>query len=143
MRHLHNTGPKSVRYCGRFCVRRPISRARWTICYTAGPRPPKSLAAAIVGEIKLAGTDTHPYTYTVWGEGIDYLLTAADYTTFAGTDADNNTVPTCTVPLTAALEITGLTPIPAMSPIRFEARFWPDDTMLTQLKQASVAQWIS
>ncbi|MEV5838030.1 hypothetical protein [Nocardia sp. NPDC052112] len=97
------------------------------------------LDMAIVGEIKLAGTDTRPYTYTVWGKGVDYLLPAADYIMFASTDADNNAVPVCTVPLTAALEITGLTPIPAMSPIRFEARFWPDATMLTQLKQASVA----
>ncbi|WP_062981491.1 hypothetical protein [Nocardia anaemiae] len=97
------------------------------------------LKMAIVGEVKLAGTEAHPYTYTVWGEGVDYLLPAADYIMFASTDADNNAVPICTVPLTAALEITGLTPISGMSPIRFEARFWPDETMLTQLKQASVA----
>ncbi|MEV6136246.1 hypothetical protein AB0L63_09315 [Nocardia sp. NPDC051990] len=96
------------------------------------------LEMAIVGEIKLAGTDTHPFTYTVWGQSVDYLLPAADYISFASTDADNNAVPFCTVPLTAALEITGLTLIPAMSPIRFEARFWPDETMLTQLKRASV-----
>ncbi|MFI6957371.1 hypothetical protein ACIBJI_28370 [Nocardia sp. NPDC050408] len=97
------------------------------------------LQMAIVGEVKLAGTDTRPYTYTIWGKGVDYLLPAADYIMFASTDADNNAVPVCTVPLTAALEITGLAPIPGMSPIRFEARFWPDETMLTQLKQASVA----
>ncbi|WP_433197106.1 hypothetical protein ACQP1G_00070 [Nocardia sp. CA-107356] len=96
------------------------------------------LKMAIVGDINIAGTDTRPYTYTVWGKGVDYLLPAADYIMFASIDADNNAIPLCTVPLTAALEITGLTPIPAISPIRFEARFWPDETMLTQLKQASV-----
>ncbi|MFI6368523.1 hypothetical protein ACIBG0_38025 [Nocardia sp. NPDC050630] len=98
-----------------------------------------SLKMAIVGEVKLAGTDTRPYTYTVWGKGVDYLLPAADYLMFASSDTDNSAVPICTVPLTAALEITGLTPVPGMSPIRFEARFWPDETMLTQLKRASVA----
>ncbi|MEU0500326.1 hypothetical protein [Nocardia sp. NPDC005998] len=97
------------------------------------------LKMAIVGDIKIAGTDTWPYTYTVWGKDVDYLLPAADYIMFASTDADNNAVPVCTVPFTAALEITGLTPVPGMSPIRFEARFWPDETMLAQLKHASVA----
>ncbi|MGW4773320.1 hypothetical protein ACWEO2_35460 [Nocardia sp. NPDC004278] len=97
------------------------------------------LKMAIVGDIKIAGTDTWPYTYTVWGKGVDYLLPAADYIMFASTDPDNNAVPVCTVPFTAALEITGLTPVPGMSPIRFEARFWPDETMLAQLKHASVA----
>ncbi|MFX0573444.1 hypothetical protein [Nocardia nepalensis] len=96
------------------------------------------LDMAIVGELNVAGTNNQPYSYTVWGKGVDYLLPAADYIMFASTDTDNNAVVICTVPLTAALEITGLTPIPAMSPIRFEARFWPDETMLTQLKQASV-----
>jgi hypothetical protein len=96
------------------------------------------LDMATVGEFNIAGTDNQPYTYTVWGKGVDYLLPAADYIMFASTDTDNNASVICTVPLTAALEITGLTPIPAMSPIRFEARFWPNETMLTQLKHASV-----
>lgn len=96
------------------------------------------LEMAVVGEVKVAGTDTHPYTYTIWGKGVDCLLPAADYIIFATTAPDGTSVPHCTVPLTAALEITGLIPIPDMSPIRFEARFWPDETMLTHLQQASV-----
>ncbi|AHH21060.1 hypothetical protein NONO_c62900 [Nocardia nova SH22a] len=82
--------------------------------------------------------DDGPCTVTTWGEGVEFLLPRADYIAFCLMDEQEQISTLCTVPFETAVELTGITAVPGMTPERFEARHWPEPETLAALARADV-----
>ncbi|WP_157172972.1 Imm49 family immunity protein [Nocardia exalbida] len=78
--------------------------------------------------------DSSPQMVTVWGEGVHSSLPEADYIAFACEDMEQTII----VPFQAAVEITGITPIPGFRPTRYRAVDWPDHVTWSRLSEAAV-----
>ncbi|WP_069164939.1 hypothetical protein [Nocardia altamirensis] len=98
------------------------------------------LDPAFIGSVMFAQDDTGPFTLTIWGEGVEYLLPEADRILFCRTDENNEMETLFEAPFATVAEITGLTPIPGMTPRRYEVRHWPDPSTLTQLQSAAITR---
>ncbi|TQM32966.1 hypothetical protein [Nocardia bhagyanarayanae] len=92
---------------------------------------------AYVAAVKFETSPEGPITTTVWGEGVEYLLPQTDYVHFVRGDTVEDIELICTVPFDVVVELMGLIPLPGLSPTRFEARHWPDETTLNRLRNAS------
>lgn len=90
------------------------------------------VADIVVGQQKEDGS---PQMVTVWGEGAHASLPEADYIAFVCEDREQ----TLMVPFQAAVEITGITPIPGLRPTRYSAVDWPDPVAWSRLSEAAVA----
>ncbi len=86
----------------------------------------------------LANGEDGVFTVTTWGEGVEFLLPRADYIAFCIMDAQEEVSTLCTVPFETAVELTGIRPVPGMTPERFEARQWPEPAVLAALARADV-----
>ncbi|CAM4383333.1 hypothetical protein NONI108955_23820 [Nocardia ninae] len=95
------------------------------------------LDPAFVASVLYVAAEEGPHTVTVWGQGVEYLLPEADRILFC-TEENGEMQTLFEVPFAAAAEITGLTPIPGMSPRRYEIRHWPNPETLTRLEAAAV-----
>ncbi|MEU7763682.1 hypothetical protein AB0B25_00940 [Nocardia sp. NPDC049190] len=100
---------------------------------------PYDFEPAYVGAVMYGNGDNGPYTLTVWGDGVEYLLPEADYVAFCRTDDDGDLERLFEVPFHIVATLTGLTPVPDLSPRRYEIREWPSPETLAQLKVAAVA----
>ncbi|QIS00944.1 hypothetical protein F5X71_00130 [Nocardia brasiliensis] len=92
---------------------------------------------AFVGSVMYIGADSGPYTVTIWGEGVEYFLPEADYVMFCVDEQGEKSV-LFTVPFAAVVDIVGLTPIPDLTPPRYEIRHWPDAEVRARLAAAAV-----
>lgn len=99
----------------------------------------EDLAPAFIGSVLYVGSDNGPYTATVWGEDVEYLLPEADFIVFC-TEQNGEMITLFETPFAAVAEITGLTPIPDMSPRRYEIRHWPNPETLARLEAAAVSR---
>ncbi|MGK8521330.1 hypothetical protein ACRS6B_07120 [Nocardia asteroides] len=99
---------------------------------------PYAIEPAFVGSVMYGHGDNGPYTITVWGEGVEYLLPEADYVAFCRDDHNGELDVLFQVPFDAVAELAGLTPIPDLSPRRYEIRDWPDARTLAELEAAAV-----
>ncbi|WP_405159737.1 hypothetical protein OG203_25090 [Nocardia sp. NBC_01499] len=97
----------------------------------------KDLAPAFVASVSYVAADTGPRTVTVWGKDVEYLLPEADHIAFC-TNQSGEMTTLFETPFAAVAEITGLTPIPGMSPRRYEVRHWPTPETLARLEAASI-----
>ncbi|MEU7630000.1 hypothetical protein AB0C34_08440 [Nocardia sp. NPDC049220] len=100
---------------------------------------PYDIEPAYVGGVMYGNGDNGPYTLTVWGEGVEYLLPEADYVAFCRTDDDGDLERLFEVPFHIVATLIGLTPVPDLSPHRYEIREWPSPETLAQLEAAAVA----
>ncbi|MBF6192036.1 hypothetical protein U3653_02450 [Nocardia sp. CDC186] len=99
---------------------------------------PYDLEPAYVGSVMYGHGDNGPFTITVWGEGVEYLLPEADYVAFCRDD-QGELERLFEVPFDAVVGLTGLTPVPDLSPRRYEIRHWPDAETLAALEAAAVS----
>ncbi|MEU2120286.1 hypothetical protein [Nocardia niwae] len=99
---------------------------------------PYAIEPAYVGSVMYGNGDNGPYTITVWGEGVEYLLPEADYIAFCRDD-QGELERLFEVPFEAVVELTGLTPVPDLAPRRYEIRHWPDTETLAGLQAAAVS----
>ncbi|MGO4648623.1 hypothetical protein AB4305_27245 [Nocardia sp. 2YAB30] len=100
---------------------------------------PYDIESAYVASVMYGHGDNGPYTMTVWGEGVDYLLPEADYVAFCRNDENGELERLFEVPFPAVAELAGLTPIPDLLPHRYEIRAWPDTETLAKLQAAAVS----
>ncbi|WP_406268472.1 hypothetical protein OH799_24460 [Nocardia sp. NBC_00881] len=100
---------------------------------------PYGIEPAYVASVMYVHGDNGPYTMTVWGEGVDYLLPEADYVAFCRNDENGELERLFEVPFPAVADFAGLTPIPDLLPRRYEIREWPDAETLAQLRAAAVS----
>lgn len=96
------------------------------------------LAPAFIATPYVHEDESGPRTVTTWGEGVEYLLPRADYIAFCVMDEQEEITTLCTVPFVTAIELTGITPVPGLTPPRYEARHWPDRDTLAALVRADV-----
>ncbi|RDI43257.1 hypothetical protein [Nocardia mexicana] len=99
---------------------------------------PYDLEPAYVGTLNYLDNGDGPCTIAVWGEGVEWLLPEADYLGIYGVDEADEPVHLFTVPFDAAVDIADLSPVPGMTPARYEAREWPDEETLTKLRSVAV-----
>ncbi|MFD6155491.1 hypothetical protein ACFWF7_12360 [Nocardia sp. NPDC060256] len=97
----------------------------------------ENLAPAFAGSLLYASADTGPYTATLWAKDVEYLLPEADRIIFC-TEENGEMTTLFEAPFTAVAEITGLTPIPNMTPRRYEARHWPTPETLARLEATAI-----
>ncbi|MFI6048217.1 hypothetical protein ACIA8C_41840 [Nocardia sp. NPDC051321] len=95
------------------------------------------LAPAFAGSLLYATADTGPYTATIWGKDVEYLLPEADRVIFC-TEEDGQMTTLFEAPFPAVAEIAGLTPIPNMVPRRYEVRHWPTPETLARLEATAI-----
>ncbi|MEU2035235.1 hypothetical protein [Nocardia amamiensis] len=100
---------------------------------------PYDIEPAYVGSVMYGHGDNGPYTITVWGEGVEYLLPEADYVAFCRDDENGDLERLFEVPFDTVATLAGLTPVPDLSPRRYEIREWPDTETLAELKDAAVS----
>ncbi|MET9285760.1 hypothetical protein [Nocardia beijingensis] len=99
---------------------------------------PYDLEPAYVGSVMYGHGDNGPFTITVWGEGVEYLLPEADYVAFCRDDR-GELERLFEVPFDVVVGLTGLTPVQDLSPRRYEIRHWPDAETLAALEAAAVS----
>lgn len=97
----------------------------------------EDLAPAFAGSVMYVADDTGPYTATIWGKDVEYLLPEADRVIFC-TEENGQMHTLFEVPFPAVAEVVGLTPIPNMSPRRYEIRHWPTPETLARLEAAAI-----
>ncbi|MFI7004139.1 hypothetical protein [Nocardia sp. NPDC050175] len=93
----------------------------------------EALAPAFAGSVHYASADAGPYTTTLWAKDVEYLLPEADRIIFC-TEQNGKMTTLFEAPFTAVAELTPLTPIPNMTPRRYEARHWPTPETLARLE---------
>ncbi|BDT93308.1 hypothetical protein IFM12275_32840 [Nocardia sputorum] len=99
---------------------------------------PYAIEPAYVGSVMYGHGDNGPYTITVWGEGVDYLLPEADYVAFCRDDR-GELERLFEVPFEAVVALTGIDPVADLAPRRYEIRHWPDTETLARLEAAAVS----
>ncbi|MGW1738180.1 hypothetical protein ACWCPQ_05155 [Nocardia sp. NPDC001965] len=92
------------------------------------------LEAIHVGSLLVAEREDGIHTVAVWGEGVDAALPVADFLAFATEDDDR----TIQVPFGAAVDITGITPIPGLHPPRYRTGSWPAPAVFERLAELAV-----
>ncbi|WP_433660737.1 hypothetical protein ACQPW1_00140 [Nocardia sp. CA-128927] len=97
------------------------------------------LAPAFAGSVMYVSDETGPYTATIWGKDVEYLLPEADRIIFC-TEENGQMTTLFEAPFAAVAEIAGLTPIPNMTPRRYEIRHWPTPETLARLEAAAISR---
>jgi hypothetical protein len=95
--------------------------------------------ASLTGTIRGDGL---PFTWTMWGQGIDSLLPVADLVRFMFDEADRDDAPTgFMVPFARVSKLLGAAFAPADGhrPVRYRVRNHPPDDLIERLREATVA----